>query len=229
MVDGPRIIVALDLPDRISVEKMLAQLSPNLCRVKIGKTLFTQYGPAIVSLCRDAGFDVFLDLKFHDIPNQVAGAVRAACALDVWMLTVHASGGEAMLAAARDAAESAGVNRTPLLVGVTLLTSLGVQDLFDMNVSGTPEEYVLQLARMAKRAQLDGLVCSALEVAAVRDDLGKGMCIVTPGIRLPNADPDDQTRIMTPQSALDAGSDYLVIGRPITTADNPRKVLESLD
>lgn len=224
MAADPRIIVALDGMTDSQVFALLDQLSPELCRAKVGKELFTRYGPSIVHQIQAKGYSVFLDLKFHDIPKTVALACRAAADLGVWMLNVHASGGAAMLQAAREAIDEQG----PLLIAVTMLTSLTQADLSMLKVSESPKDWVLSLAKLTHEAGLDGVVCSPQEVTLLRQHLPRDFCLVTPGIRLPDSPPDDQQRTLTPREAFQAGSDYLVVGRPITQATNPREILLNL-
>ncbi|MEO7744483.1 MAG: orotidine-5'-phosphate decarboxylase [Usitatibacter sp.] len=225
-MDNKRVIVPLDFADADAALALAARLDPRLCRVKVGKELFTAAGPAVVAHLHERGFEVFLDLKFHDIPNTVAGACRCAARLGVWMLNVHASGGEAMLRAARDAV--AGVTRPPLLIGVTILTSLSAADLAQVGFGGTPEENVERLAGLAHTCGLDGVVCSALEAPRLRAAFGPAFKLVTPGIRLEGSGSDDQSRVVTPREALRLGADYLVIGRPIAQARDPAATLESI-
>jgi len=223
----PRIIVVLDdLSDQQALS-LLEQLKPTKCRVKIGKELFTRYGPNLVREIHARGFSIFLDLKYHDIPNTVALACRAAAELGVWMINVHASGGLAMMQAARAAVAEFGDQR-PLLVAVTLLTSLTATDLEMLGIPESPENWVLRLATLTQKAGLDGIVCSAQEAQALRKAFPTNFCLVTPGIRLAESKADDQQRIMTPQAAIAAGADYLVIGRPITQAADPAGVLERI-
>jgi orotidine-5'-phosphate decarboxylase len=222
-VNDPRVIVALDLPDAAGALAFAERLDPSLCRVKVGKELFTAAGPALVRELVGRGFGVFLDLKFHDIPNTVAAACRAAAALGVWMFNVHASGGQAMLQAARSAVPRS--DTAPKLIAVTLLTSMGENDLQDIGMSGTPAEAVARLARLSKLAGLDGVVCSAQEAASLRAMCGTDFKLVTPGIRPADAVADDQHRIVTPAAAIAQGADYLVIGRPITRAADPMETL----
>lgn len=226
MPDSP-VIVALDFPTAEAALDLAARLDPARCRVKVGKELFTRSGPAVVERLQTQGFEVFLDLKYHDIPNTVAAACRAAADLGVWMVNVHASGGRRMMTAAREALE-AGQGARPLLIGVTVLTSMGPEDLAEVGVSAPPEEQVLRLARLGRDSGLDGVVCSPLEAAPLRQALGRDFRLVTPGVRPAGAAKGDQTRIMTPADALAAGSDYLVIGRPITQADDPIAALTSI-
>ncbi|MCK0538703.1 orotidine-5'-phosphate decarboxylase [Alcanivorax quisquiliarum] len=213
------IIVALDYPEAAAAQAMAQQLDPAQVRVKVGKELFTRSGPAVVEALQKLGFEVFLDLKFHDIPNTVAGALRSAAALGVWMVNVHASGGRRMLEASAEAL--AGVSHRPLLTAVTVLTSMGQDDLADIGITATPQEQVLRLAQLAQRSGIDGVVCSAQEARMLREACGASFCLVTPGIRPAGADAGDQTRIVTPPEAQALGVDYMVIGRPITQAKNP--------
>jgi orotidine-5'-phosphate decarboxylase len=224
---GPRVIVALDYPDRAAALALVERLEPGLCRLKVGKELFTRAGPQLVEELAARGFEVFLDLKFHDIPNTVASACHAAADLGVWMLNVHALGGERMLLAAREGCARAG--HSPLLVAVTILTSMDAQDLAAVGLAGTPEENVLRLAALAQRCGLDGVVCSSRETAVLRERLGPDFTLVTPGIRPAGSQQDDQRRVMTPQQAISSGASYLVIGRPVTQADDPVSVLRTIN
>ncbi len=224
--DPRRIIVALDYASAEEAMHLLRQLDPSLCRLKIGKELFTAAGPDFVRAVIDLGFDVFLDLKFHDIPNTVAKAVAAACALNVWMVNVHASGGSAMMRAAREAV--AGSAHKPLLIAVTVLTSLSQSDLQEIGIAITPAQQVLRLATLARDNGMDGVVCSAAETAMLKAHLGDQFCLVTPGIRTETDDANDQKRIVTPVDAVLAGSHFLVIGRPITKAAEPGRRLEQI-
>ncbi len=228
----PLVIVALDFPDAAAALAMAGRLDPRSCGVKVGKELFTAAGPALVEALVARGFRVFLDLKYHDIPNTVAGACAAATRLGVWMLNVHASGGRAMLEAARrachDTARSLG-RTPPKVIAVTVLTSLGGDDLEALGIAGTPAEAVLRFARLAQDAGLDGVVCSAQESAALRAALGTGFLLVTPGIRPAEASLDDHARPTTPKAAVDAGSSHLVIGRPITGAADPAAALAAIN
>jgi orotidine-5'-phosphate decarboxylase len=225
--DSKQVLVALDYPDQAQAIAMAQRLDPAQCRLKVGKELFTRSGPAIVETLQGRGFDVFLDLKFHDIPNTTAKAVRAAAELGVWMVNVHASGGRRMMEAARNEIDSVVGSKT-LLIAVTVLTSMERQDLCDIGIDIEPLEQVKRLAQLTERSGLDGVVCSALEVVPLRGLIGADFKLVTPGIRPANADAGDQRRIMTPAQAVQAGSDYLVIGRPITQAADPLAVLESI-
>jgi len=228
----PRIIVALDFAETATALALAARLDPAQCALKVGKELFTSAEAGLVRELVRRGFRVFLDLKFHDIPNTVAQACAAATRLGVWMLNVHASGGPAMLAAARDAvartADDAGIPR-PILIAVTVLTSLSASDLASIGVDATPEQQVLRLARLAQSQGLDGVVCSALEAHALRRAIGPGFKLVTPGIRPAGAAVQDQARVMTPRDALAAGADYLVVGRPITAAADPVAALDAIN
>lgn len=223
----PRIIVAIDVGDLESCRSLASNLDPSLCRVKVGKELFTAVGPAAVEVLTAKGFSVFLDLKFHDIPNTVAKAVREAAALGVWMVNVHCSGGLRMMVAAREVLEQSNGHK-PLLIGVTLLTSMSAEDLQDIGCLDSPDKQVLRLAKLAQRAGLDGVVCSAHEARLIKENLGQEFLLVTPGIRPVDSAEDDQRRIVTPEQAVACGSDYLVIGRPITQAKNPTEVCQQI-
>lgn len=225
-MSDPKIIVALDYADASSALNLASKLDPALCRLKIGKELFTAAGPQVVEQLMQRGFDIFLDLKFHDIPNTVAQACKAAAAWGVWMTNVHALGGRKMMEAAREAI--AGYPTPPKLIAVTLLTSMTQQDLAELEISASPAELVLRLATLARASGLDGVVCSAQEAALLRLHCGPEFCLVTPGIRLQDAATDDQARVMTPQAALKQGSNYLVIGRPITQATDPLQALQKI-
>jgi orotidine-5'-phosphate decarboxylase len=222
----PKIIVALDYADADSALKLVNQLDPALCRLKVGKELFTAAGPQFVEKLTRSDFGVFLDLKFHDIPNTVAKACSAASNLGVWMLNVHASGGLEMMQAAKKAVDSS--ETKPLLIAVTVLTSMTQETLSQIGIHTDLPSHVLNLARLTQQAGLDGVVCSALEAQVLRSNLGSEFCLVTPGIRPANASKDDQSRIVTPAAALSLGASYLVIGRPITQADDPLAALEAI-
>ena len=221
-----KIIVALDYPDMNSAMTLVDGLEPELCRLKVGKELFTRCGPALVEALVSKNFDVFLDLKFHDIPNTVAQACKAAADLGVWMINVHSMGGPAMLEAARAALDAADA---PYLIAVTLLTSSGPKELQALGIEQTPLEFVHRLASMTKQAGLDGVVCSAQEASSVKSWHGEDFLCVTPGIRLASDSKADQQRVMTPVDAVKAGADYLVIGRSITQASDPCKVLRTIN
>lgn len=223
----PKIIVALDFDTAEETLKLVKQLRPEACRLKVGKELFTTAGPALVDQLVGDGFDVFLDLKFHDIPNTVAAACKAAARLGVWMVNVHAMGGSKMMLAARDALE--GLSQRPKLIAVTVLTSMGKDDLLEIGMDVEPQDAVLRLAKLASSCGLDGVVCSAREAAILKRELGQSFQLVTPGIRLANAARDDQNRVMTPTDALRMGADYLVIGRPITKAEDPLSALNEIN
>ena len=226
-VTGPRVIVALDYPDAASALQLVTRLTPDLCRLKVGKELFTRAGPQLVAELAGRGFDVFLDLKFHDIPNTVASACHAAADLGVWMVNVHALGGERMLLAAREGLERA--TQPPLLIAVTILTSMDTNDLAAVGLSGSPEDNVVRLAALAHQSGLDGVVCSSRETVIIRNQLGPDFSLITPGIRPAGSQADDQRRVMTPADAIRAGSSYLVIGRPVTRADDPVSVLRTIN
>lgn len=207
--------------------ELVERLDPALCRLKVGKEMFTRYGPPLVEALRKRGFELFLDLKFHDIPNTVAAACDAAADLDVWMMNLHASGGRRMMQAARDRLHQRAT--PPLLVAVTILTSLASEDLAEIGYSGDPAENVLRLARLAKTTGLDGVVCSAREATAIRQQTDRDFLLVTPGVRPKSALTDDQRRVMTPEQAIGAGADYLVVGRPITEAEDPVEALRMIN
>ena len=223
----PRIIVALDYDNSNSALALADQLNPNQCRLKVGKELFVAAGPQLVKSLSDRGFDVFLDLKFHDIPNTVAKAVSAAADLGVWMTNVHASGGTRMMTAAREAVENHGGDM--LLIAVTVLTSMDDSDLQQVGVNSVAGDQVLALASLTKQAGLDGVVCSAQEATHLKQQLGQDFKLITPGIRLTDSASDDQRRIVSPAQAIEQGSDYLVIGRPITQAENPMQMLQKIN
>ncbi len=218
-----KLIIALDFDNQLTAMALVNQLDPSLCALKVGSEMFTLFGPQFVRALVEKQFNVFLDLKFLDIPNTVAHACAAAAELGVWMINVHASGGLTMMQAARDALKPYGAHR-PLLVAVTVLTSMGA-DVFASNVS--VESQVCELALLAQKASLDGVVCSVLEVPAIKAACGGAFLTVTPGIRFSMDNFDDQVRVSTPAAALKAGSDYLVVGRPITKASDPQHVVRN--
>ena len=225
--NDPKIIVALDFPSQNPALELVDKLDPSKCRLKVGKELFTRSGPQLVEGLQRRGFEVFLDLKFHDIPNTTSAAVAAAADLGVWMVNVHASGGEKMMAACRERLETFGTDR-PLLIAVTVLTSMNADDLAGIGITDSPEAQVSRLATLTKNCGLDGVVCSAQEAPKLKAEQGADFKLITPGIRPVTADKGDQQRIMTPTDALKAGSDYLVIGRPITQAPDPLAALEAI-
>ena len=222
----PKIIVALDFAEKKQALDFARKTTPAQCRLKVGKELFTSCGPALVEELVAEGYDVFLDLKFHDIPNTVQKAASAAAKLGVWMLNVHALGGSAMMQAAREGVEI--VARRPFLIAVTVLTSMSEQDLRDCGIDKPLPQLVRQLARNTLESGLDGVVCSAREAVELRADIGDAALLVTPGIRPEWARADDQQRIVTPRQALDAGASYLVIGRPITGHADPAAALQQI-
>lgn len=226
--NDPRIIVALDFPATGPAFDLLAQIDPAQCRVKIGKEMFTRAGPTFVEEVAEEGFQVFLDLKYHDIPNTVAAACAAAADMGVWMMNVHASGGRKMMTAAAERLAVSGDER-PLLIAVTILTSLGQEDISEIGYPGTPADNVLRLAALAEECGLDGVVCSPLEVAPLRSERSGDFRLVTPGVRPAGAAADDQQRIMTPGEAIRAGASYLVVGRPITAASDPLASLQAIN
>lgn len=220
----PKVIVALDYENQVDALGFVDNIDPASCRLKVGKEMFTLFGPDFVRALHQRGFSVFLDLKFHDIPNTCSKAVRAAAELGVWMTNVHASGGERMMAASREILEPYGKDR-PLLIAVTVLTSMEQSDLAGIGLDVNPQNQVKRLARLTQNSGLDGVVCSAQESQVLKQELGKEFKLITPGIRPTGSDAGDQRRIMTPYDAVQAGSDYLVIGRPITQSLNPNQVL----
>ncbi|GAB4392202.1 MAG: orotidine-5'-phosphate decarboxylase [Gammaproteobacteria bacterium] len=242
-----RVIIALDNLTEVEVMQFIEKLDPDYCKLKIGKELFVRYGPQLIKRLQQHGYDIFLDLKFLDIPHQVAGAVTAAAELGVWMVDVHALGGARMLQAARQALDDYAQQqhaegkqiRLPLLIAVTILTSFTANDLHQIGLGGEPQHHVLHLAKLAQSAGMDGVVCSAHEAAMLRAELGQTFCLVTPGIRLPHdasiqtakriSDEDDQRRIMTPEQALQAGANYLVMGRSIRHLEKPLEFLQAIN
>lgn len=225
-MSDPRVIVALDYPDAAGALKLASRLDPGLCRLKVGKELYTAAGPDLVEKLRRSGFAIFLDLKYHDIPTTVAGACLAAAELGVWMIDVHALGGRAMMEAARAALSRR--RAPPQLVAVTLLTSIGAADMKEIGLVGDPQETVVRLARLAQACGLDGVVCSAEEAEPLRRQCGTEFCLVTPGIRPAASARDDQQRVATPRQAIASGADFLVIGRPITRAPDPLAALRAV-
>lgn len=223
---GPKLLVALDYNNAADCLALANQLKPSHCRLKIGKELFTAAGPAIVESVQRLGFEVFLDLKFHDIPNTVAGAVKSAANLGVWMLNVHASGGARMMEAAVEAAQD--FQQQPLLIAVTVLTSMDESDLAGIGIHQSPHQVVQGLAKLAKNSGMHGVVCSAKEIKAMKSQLGPEFLGVTPGIRPASAEVGDQKRVVTPEQAIADGSDYIVVGRPITQAANPAQACEAI-
>lgn len=224
----PKIVVALDFDNQKHALQFVDQIDPQSCRLKVGKEMFTYFGPDFVKQLISRDFDVFLDLKFHDIPNTVAKACVAAAELGVWMVNLHASGGTKMMETSRAALEQFGDQR-PLLIAVTVLTSMSEAELRATGVDKTPEQQVLHLAGLAKGAGLDGVVCSAQEAVALKRSLGPDFKLVTPGIRPAGAAIGDQHRVMTPEQAVQAGVDYMVIGRPITQAADPVEALAAIN
>ena len=221
------IVVALDYADKSAALAFADRIDPRDCRLKVGKEMFTHFGPQIVKDLQSRGFDVFLDLKFHDIPNTTAHAVAAAADLGVWMVNVHASGGTRMMTAAKEALSSFGAD-APLLIAVTVLTSMEGSDLADLGIQLSPADYAERLARLTRDCGLDGVVCSAQEASRFKAALGQEFKLVTPGIRPAGSKADDQRRVMTPVEAMAAGVDYMVIGRPITQSADPAQTLRDI-
>lgn len=226
-VTASPIVVALDYHELNSALRFVDQIDPQSCRLKVGKEMFTLFGPALVKELQQRGFEVFLDLKFHDIPNTTAHAVAAAADLGVWMVNVHASGGARMMNAAREALLPFGED-APLLIAVTVLTSMDAEDLRGLGITLSPAEQAERLAKLTRECGLDGAVCSAHEAARFKTAIGADFALVTPGIRPAGSDAGDQRRIMTPQQAQRAGVDYMVIGRPITQSADPAAALSAI-
>lgn len=222
-----RVIVALDYPQQRQAMSLIDQLVPDQCRLKVGKEMFTRLGPAFVEMLVKRGFDLFLDLKFHDIPNTVAAACDVAADLGVWMMNMHAGGGRKMMEAAAE--RLAKRQQRPLLIGVTILTSLSQEDIEEVGYTGSPADNVLRLAALAESSGLDGVVCSPRESALIRREVNDDFVLVTPGVRPASAALDDQKRVMTPGDAIRAGSTYLVVGRPITGASDPLAALVAIN
>lgn len=227
VTDSP-VVVALDYANRDSALAFVDCIDPRDCRLKVGKEMFTLFGPQFVRELQQRGFDIFLDLKFHDIPNTTAHAVKAAADLGVWMVNVHASGGARMMTAAKEALLPFGAD-APLLIAVTVLTSMEASDLQDIGITATPAEHAERLARLTQQCGLDGVVCSAQEAVRFKSELGHAFKLVTPGIRPQGSDAGDQRRIMTPEQALQAGVDYMVIGRPVTQSTDPAQTLKAIN
>ncbi|EFC0648528.1 orotidine-5'-phosphate decarboxylase [Escherichia coli] len=227
-VTNSPVVVALDYHNRDAALAFVDKIDPRDCRLKVGKEMFTLFGPQFVHELQHRGFDIFLDLKFHDIPNTVAHAVAAAADLGVWMVNVHASGGARMMTAAREALVPFGKD-APLLIAVTVLTSMEVSDLADLGVTLSPADYAERLAALTQKCGLDGVVCSAQEAVRFKQVFGQEFKLVTPGIRPQGSDAGDQRRIMTPEQALAAGVDYMVIGRPVTQSADPAQTLKAIN
>ncbi|MFP3014286.1 MAG: orotidine-5'-phosphate decarboxylase [Arsenophonus sp.] len=219
MLDSP-IIVALDYNDKIKALSFVDSVNPNDCHLKIGMQMFTLYGTQFIQTLHQRGFQVFLDLKFYDIPNTVAKAVKAAADIGVWMINVHASGGSRMMSAAKEALVEYGKD-APILIAVTVLTSMDKCSLQQVGINQETSEQVLRLSKLSKECNLDGVVCSAHEASIVKSACGNNFLLITPGIRNNVTDVNDQRRIMTPKEAINVGINYIVIGRPITCSVNP--------
>lgn len=225
---NPNIVVALDFEKKSEALELINKLDPRLCKLKVGITMFTKLGADFVGLLATKGFDVFLDLKFHDIPQQVYGACQSAAQLGVWMINVHALGGLDMLKKAREAVDAINMDKKPLLIGVTVLTSMQQEDIQRLGMKDSVDSMVMRLAGLCKQADLDGVVCSPKEAKAIKQEYGQDFLTVTPGIRLPDNDSHDQKRIMTPEKAMQEGADYLVMGRSITQHQAPNELLQEL-
>ncbi|HAM9414589.1 TPA: orotidine-5'-phosphate decarboxylase [Escherichia coli] len=227
-VTNSPVVVALDYHNRDAALAFVDKIDPRDCRLKVGKEMFTLFGPQFVRELQQRGFDIFLDLKFHDIPNTAAHAVAAAADLGVWMVNVHASGGARMMTAAREALVPYGKD-APLLIAVTVLTSMEASDLADLGVTLSPADYAERLAALTQKCGLDGVVCSAQEAVRFKQVFGQEVKLVTPGIRPQGSEAGDQRRIMTPEQALAAGVDYMVIGRPVTQSVDPAQTLKAIN
>ncbi|ENK6893623.1 orotidine-5'-phosphate decarboxylase [Escherichia albertii] len=227
-VTNSPVVVALDYNNRDAALAFVDKIDPRDCRLKVGKEMFTLFGPQFVRELQQRGFDIFLDLKFHDIPNTAAHAAAAAADLGVWMVNVHASGGARMMTAAREALVPFGKD-APLLIAVTVLTSMEASDLADLGVTLSPADYAERLAALTQKCGLDGVVCSAQEAVRFKQAFGQDFKLVTPGIRPQGSDVGDQRRIMTPEQALAAGVDYMVIGRPVTQSVDPEQTLKAIN
>ncbi|MGY5956918.1 orotidine-5'-phosphate decarboxylase [Kosakonia sp. BK9b] len=227
-VTASPVVVALDYDNRDKALAFVDRIDPRDCRLKVGKEMFTLFGPQLVRELQQRGFDIFLDLKFHDIPNTTAHAVKAAADLGVWMVNVHASGGARMMSAAKEALQPFGKD-APLLIAVTVLTSMEASDLQDLGIQVTPAEHAERLARLTQQCGLDGVVCSAQEAVRFKRELGQAFKLITPGIRPQGSEAGDQRRIMTPEQALAAGVDYMVIGRPVTHSADPAQTLKTIN
>lgn len=224
---NPKVIVALDYNSLSAANEFVQSVSPELCKLKVGKELFTLSGPVFVADLVRRGFDVFLDLKFHDIPNTVSNAVKVAADLGVWMVDIHALGGRRMMEGAKLAIDQVGSDM--LIIAVTVLTSFDNNDMSELGFACTPAQQVQRLAALAKDSGMNGVVSSAKEAEQLRSNLGKDFILVTPGIRLKSAAEDDQRRVVTPSEAINKGSSYLVIGRPITQSEDPVKTLLAIN
>jgi orotidine-5'-phosphate decarboxylase len=228
-MQAPKIVVALDFEEQAKAMSFVDKIEPSSCRLKVGKEMFTYFGPQFVKTLVTRGFDVFLDLKFHDIPNTVAKASIAAADLGVWMLNVHACGGQKMMEHTQCELDKRFAEDKPLLIAVTVLTSMDQQQLSGIGINASPEQHVMRLANLTKQAGLDGVVCSAQEALMLKHELGQDFALVTPGIRPAGSDKGDQHRVMTPEQAVHAGADYLVIGRPITQSSDPLATLQAIN
>ena len=226
-VADPKVIVALDFSSADEALNLARKLDPAQCRVKVGKELFTRTGPALVEQLQGLNFELFLDLKYHDIPNTTAQACRAAAELGVWMVNVHALGGRRMMEAAREAVANS--THQPLLIAVTILTSLDGPELAEVGLSGEPVENVVRLARLAEASGMEGVVCSPREVSTLRETVASDFRLVTPGVRPAGTAVGDQKRITTPEDAIRLGSSYFVVGRPITQAEDPLAALAAIN
>ena len=225
-MDNSKIIVALDFESLKETEDFLKKVKGQNCRVKVGKELFTNEGPNVIKLIQQYGFEIFLDLKFHDIPNTVSRAIKASCNLGVWMVNVHASGGKQMLLAAREAVDSS--SNKPILIAVTILTSYDNSSYQELGFKNNLLDQIAYLTTLSENSGMDGIVCSANDIPSIKPLVKEKFQFVTPGIRLANSN-DDQKRVTTPEDAITQGSNYLVIGRPITSSEDPAALIEKIN
>lgn len=225
-MDNSKIIVALDFGSLSETEDFLKKVKGQNCRVKVGKELFTNEGPNVIKLIQQYGFEIFLDLKFHDIPNTVSRAIKASCNLGIWMVNVHASGGKQMLLAAREAVDSS--SNKPILIAVTILTSYDNYSFQELGFKNNLLDQIAYLATLSENSGMDGIVCSANDIPSIKPLVKEKFQFVTPGIRLANSN-DDQKRVTTPEDAITQGSNYLVIGRPITSSEDPAALIEKIN
>tara|TARA_B100000035_G_C21036854_1_gene571524 strand:- start:4299 stop:4988 length:690 start_codon:yes stop_codon:yes gene_type:complete len=225
-MNDSKVIVALDFSSLNETEVFLKKIKGQNCRIKVGKELFTKEGPNAIKLIQHYGFEVFLDLKFHDIPNTVSNAIKASCNLGVWMVNVHASGGKQMMIAAREAVETS--SHKPILIAVTILTSFDNSSYQELGFKNELQEQIAYLAKMSEKSGMDGIVCSANDVPSIKPLVKEKFQFITPGIRVANSN-DDQKRVATPENAISNGSNYLVIGRPVTLSDDPATMIEKIN
>ena len=225
-MNDSKVIVALDFSSLIETEFFLKKIKGQNCRLKVGKELFTSEGPNIIKLIQRYGFEIFLDLKFHDIPNTVSSAIKASCNFGVWMVNIHASGGKQMMLAAREAVDSS--SHKPLLIAVTILTSFDKSSYQELGFKNDLQEQIAYLAIMSEKSGMDGIVCSANDISSIKPLVEDKFQFITPGIRIENSN-DDQKRVTTPENAISNGSNYIVIGRPVTLSDDPATIIQKIN